>query len=268
MPSPFPGMDPYLEEPSVWPGFHHRLITHTAHILQKPLNERGYFADIGERVWLVDPQRHIYPDVTVSGLSWAGSAPETTPDSAAEGLVAVADEPVMVLRDLVEVTEPFVEVFDTTTRNVVTGIEFVSPTNKLTKDGRGLYRQKQRELLRSGINLVEVDFIRRGRRVADVPESILKGQARHDYLVSLSRHPAVHYELYPIRLRDRLPRIKIPLKHGERDEILDLQQVMTLAYEDGPYSVRVDYSLPCDPPLKSDDARWANELLIEKGLRG
>ena len=25
MPSPFPGMDPYLEAPSIWPDFHHKL---------------------------------------------------------------------------------------------------------------------------------------------------------------------------------------------------------------------------------------------------
>jgi hypothetical protein len=27
MPSPFPGMDPYLEAPELWPDVHHRLIS-------------------------------------------------------------------------------------------------------------------------------------------------------------------------------------------------------------------------------------------------
>jgi hypothetical protein len=30
MPSPFPGMDPYLESPELWRGFHARLITYDA----------------------------------------------------------------------------------------------------------------------------------------------------------------------------------------------------------------------------------------------
>ena len=260
MPSPFPGMDPYLEDSTVWPGQHHRLITAATQLLQKPLNARGYFADIGERIWLVDPRRHIYPDVAVLPSI---RPPRKSDDSP----VAVVDEPVRVRRNLVEVTEPFVVIYDSETRCPITGIEFISPTKKSTTDGRILYRRKQREMRRARVNRVEFDFIRRGRQLVDVPDAVVRELSRHDYLVNLVRHPAIDYEVYPIRLRDHLPRIRIPLKSGDEDAVLDLQMAFDRAYDEGPYAIRIDYRSACEPSLADDDAAWTDELLRLKGLR-
>ena len=49
MPSPFPGMDPYLEHSEIWPGFHHRLANEIADQLN-PLIEPKYYADIEVRI--------------------------------------------------------------------------------------------------------------------------------------------------------------------------------------------------------------------------
>ena len=35
MPSPFPGMNPYLEHPDTWEDFHTRFITHAADTLRR-----------------------------------------------------------------------------------------------------------------------------------------------------------------------------------------------------------------------------------------
>lgn len=261
MPSPFPGMDPYLEESSIWPGQHHRLISATAELLQQPLQARGYFADIGERIWLVEPQREIYPDVAVM------PAVRRSPVRDDRGTVAIADEPVRVRRDLVEVSEGFVEIYELLGRRLITAIEFISPTNKSTRAGRSMYRRKQRETRRAGVSLVEVDFIRRGRRIVDVPDVVVKSLKRCDYLVNVVRHPPDDYEIYPVRLRDSLPKIRVPLKAGEEDVVLDLQAAFDRAYDAGPYSVRIDYLSPCEPPLTEDDSVWADELLKTKGFR-
>ena len=52
----------------------------------------------------------------------------------------------------------------------------------------------------------------------------------------------------------------------DRDVVLDLQQVIDQCYERGRYNV-IDYRKDPEPPLSPTDARWADEILREKGLR-
>ena len=65
MPSPFPGMDPYLEGPSLWRDVHQSLITYIRDALQPQIAPR-YVARIDERVHIGEPPRAILPDITVS----------------------------------------------------------------------------------------------------------------------------------------------------------------------------------------------------------
>ena len=60
----FPGMDPYLESPQLWPGVHAALIVYIRDQLQ-PLLRPRYLAAIEERVYLQGPDRDIDPDVRV-----------------------------------------------------------------------------------------------------------------------------------------------------------------------------------------------------------
>jgi Protein of unknown function (DUF4058) len=64
MPGPFPGMDPYLEPPALFPGVHQAFITYAQATLNTLLPAR-YVADIGERLYIVQPERGIYPDVVI-----------------------------------------------------------------------------------------------------------------------------------------------------------------------------------------------------------
>jgi len=53
MPSPFPGMDPYLENPSLWPDGHGRLINIASELLLAQLRPK-YFVQIDERLYLAN----------------------------------------------------------------------------------------------------------------------------------------------------------------------------------------------------------------------
>lgn len=254
MPSPFPGMDPFLEDPRLWPGVHTRLITAACDQLQPLLRPRGYFADIGERVWLTTVDRQVMPDVAVL------QKPRRPQPATSAVATLEPDEPLILHATEVEMRETFIEVFDAQGHRLVTSIEFVSPANKSNTEGRGLYIKKQDELAASGVNLVEVDLLRAGPHVLRVPRSLVDAVKPWDYLVSVWRSPGSDYEVYPTELRERLPRIRVPLRKGESDAVLDLQAAFTHAYDTGPYPDRVDYASEPMPPLSTNDRKWASEL--------
>ena len=67
MPSPFPGMNPYLESPELWPEVHSRLIVAIADILDPQLLPK-YRAAIERRVYDLSGDEAILiriPDVTI-----------------------------------------------------------------------------------------------------------------------------------------------------------------------------------------------------------
>ena len=68
MPSPFPGMDPYLESPVLWPDVHHGLISEIQSLLNQSLRPR-YHVRVVERVYVSDEndpgRKVIIPDVNI-----------------------------------------------------------------------------------------------------------------------------------------------------------------------------------------------------------
>jgi uncharacterized protein DUF4058 len=98
--------------------------------------------------------------------------------------------------------------------------------------------------------------------VVNVPEA-----ERTDYLICIRRaERKLKAELYPVSLRQRLPTIRIPLRPGDREPLLDLQRLLNRVYHQGDYD-DIDYSKDLDPPLSPDDAKWADALLRKKKLR-
>lgn len=261
MPSPFPGMDPYLEHPTVWPGMHGRLIARIATTLLEQLRPRGYYVDIGERIWLEAPGREVYPDIVAAQLK--------SPRRESGGTATLTvDEPVRVSKAEVELRQAYIEVFEQGTHQIVAGIEILSHANKVPSKGRKLYLRKQKELRQAGIHLVEIDLLRAGKHVLAVPLATVEARRPWDYLVNIGRCGGEQYEFYPIGLRDVLPRVRIPLKSGDEDGSLDLQQSLNTAYEVGPYPERLDdYSGQPLPPLRVEYTAWAEELLMRAGFR-
>jgi len=148
---------------------------------------------------------------------------------------------------------------------VVTAIEVLSPSNKLPGRGRLAYEAKQRALLGGGVNLVEIDLVRKGPWAFSISERVWSPRERSAYMACVFRatRPGER-ALYPMRLADRLPSIAIPLRPQDQDVVLDLQQVIDEAYETGRYD-RTDYSRELDPPLRAEELGWATEMLRKAG---
>ncbi|MBC8869847.1 MAG: DUF4058 family protein [Planctomycetes bacterium] len=149
----------------------------------------------------------------------------------------------------------------------ITVIEILSPVNKVGSTGQLAYIRKQREYLEAGVNLVEIGLIRAGNYVLAVPEDSLSFACRTPYLICVSRPTRRgRAELYAVPLRQPLPNIAIPLRPADNDVVLRLQPLLDDCYRDGRYS-RINYRDDPVPPLEDADARWADSILREKGLR-
>jgi hypothetical protein len=247
-------MDPYLE--AHWRDVHTRLMVYTVDAIQDQL-PGDLFARVEESVSIDtdDGSRAVSPDVRVvefAESTWS-EEPAGAATAVAEPIVVPVDEPF---------TDRHIEIIDGSGGRVVTAIEFLSPSNKIPHDGRDKYVHKQREYLAAGVNLVEVDLIRNGLFTIAVPLMNVPPRARGTYYVCVRRaaRPADAF-VYGFPLREPLPTVRIPLRATDRDITLNLQQVITLAYDRGRYAATIDYTIDPDPPLGPVESRWADELL-------
>ena len=268
MPSPFPGMDPYLESPEIFPDFHDSLITYLREGLQARL-PAPYFAVIGRRVWIEIARRSIGPDVhLIHPGPDVGPKVAQTGQVQAAGSVAVA-RPVKVRVPHDEFREPFLEIFtrDDRGKRLVTSLEVLGLSNKTPgAQGQSLYRRKQKELLAVQVHVVEIDLLRAGEHTSAVPpEDARAACGPFDYHVSV--HPfddPENFEVYPIRLEQRLPPVDIPLLPGDPPVTLDLQAVLDRCYDAGPYRREIRYGAdPIVPPLRPEQDAWARRILAE-----
>lgn len=258
MRSPFPGMDPYLEQSGVWRTLHHHLLMGIKAELQ-PLLRPRYWVATEERTY-----ENLPEDVVIRGL----------PDAS---VVHVRDEPrglktgTATLPPSVEVSIPLPQVFrerylviqEPKTGEVITVIEVLSPSNKAPGPNREDYIRKRQTILCSLTNLVEIDLLRSHPRLPVVPSL-----PPYDYGVLVCRSSnAGHYRLHPFTVRDSLPVVSIPLRPGEEDVPLDLGRAFTYAYDLGSFDLIVDYREPPDPPLPPGDEAWCGALLRDAGLR-
>jgi hypothetical protein len=253
-------MDPYLEESQIWEGFQASFIVYMRDALQLQIRPR-YIASVERRVVVEAPEgerRPIIPDV------WVGRTRRANAGTAAA--VAEIDEPDIVRVPGLEVHQSLIEILDTATGlRVVTVIEVVSPTNKYAGPGRDLYQAKQAEVMHSPVHLVEIDLLRTGPHVLAVPEHVARSRGPYDYLVSVNRAVGTReeFELFSRRLRERLPRIPVPLAGGDPDAALDLQAILDYTYEQGAYRDQLRYDRTCRPPLSPDDQAWASDLIAQ-----
>jgi hypothetical protein len=255
MPSPFPGIDPYLESQEYWPDFHARFITYCCDALNDQLPDT-YDAKIGERLWLIElsesERTTALPDVAILE---AGTGRRDNLQTAAGVLTlepVTIDLPVEVL---VEVRDLWIEIRHRPDRNLVTAIEVLSPTNK-TGEGFHDYCSKRRSLIRQQVHLVEFDFLLKGRRLP-MRQELPPG----DFFVFTSRaERRPKCDVYGWSVRQALPRIPIPLLAPDPDIVLDLQSVFSTGYDRGRYARALDYAASLDLPLSQVDRAWAEEL--------
>lgn len=261
MPSPFPGMDPYLEG-SLWTNVHTQLSVEIARQLAPRLRPR-YLPFTEKRFVVAAPEDEdgiavstvdVRPDVATAergGVATAGTRP------VAPGPTAVVPPP---LRLATVVAEPVplvtVVIRDAENRQLVTAIEVLSPANKRGPT-RGEYLTKRQRLLLSTAHLMEIDLLRTGHRVP-----MRQPLPPAPYFVLLSRaewRPLT--DVWPIPLQVSLPAVPVPLLPGDADVELDLQAALASVYDLFSYDLAVDYTRPPDPPLPPDLAAWARDNL-------
>jgi hypothetical protein len=260
-------MDPYLEHPGSWPDVHQRLITYLADDLQSTLPQ-DYIARIGERVYLVESERNIYPDVVLLQRPIRERGETTAVMDVAPAATHVR-EPVTMTLPTGEYREPFVEIRHGR-EEVITVLEVLSPTNKTVGEGYHQYRRKQQEVLRSQAHLVEIDLLSRGLFVlACSPDSNERPESlpRSRYLICVTRWPARwQFETYPLILPEPLPSFRIPLRAPDADVILNLQAAFNRCYDNGRYATLVDYTQPPPAPLSLDEQHWVKTNLFKPAV--
>lgn len=252
MPSPFPGMDPYLESSGAWPGFHHALLTHCHDYLNERL-PASYAAIIEERVQLVDldeeSRRSRVPDISVIREDATGRS-NPSASTAVLDLEAVT----LAIPDFIEDTQGYINVLRLPEHHLVSSIEILSPSNKVSP-GWGEFVMKRRGMLAQGVNLVEIDLLLAGQRL-DAIEPLPKG----DYYAFVSRAQKRNQsDVYVWSIRRKLPKIPVPLRAPDSDVVIDLSTLFATTYERGRYLRTLPYQKPLELPLAPDDLKWAAE---------
>jgi hypothetical protein len=232
MKSPFPGMDPYLEKH--WGDVHASLCVYTTDFLQPQL--RPNF------VARVDLREIAEPD---AGL-----------DLPSRRKRIIASEPGET---------GFVQIFERSAeRPLVTVIEFLTLPDKVSKRGRSDYCAARDRAIAAGVNVVEIDLLRAGAWIFRHPKDAVPSHAQATYRACVQRGSRQNrVEYYPLPIRQRLPKIGIPLRKQDKDAVLDLQELVDRAYVHGAYDV-LDYNRPAHPPLDEETAAWLKKLLLDR----
>ncbi len=259
MPSPFPGMDPYLEQPGLWREFQNRLLVAIADQLGPQLRpkyrvaiEKRVYQDAAEDLQIGRPDAAIFRAIPAANLR-----PQP------QGQVLV--EPVMVELPMPEdITERFLEIREVGTEAVVTTLELLSPSNKRAGKGRQLYESKRLKVLGSQTHLIEIDLIR-----AFGPLPLRGAMATSLYRIVVSRveqRPLA--ALYGFNLSDPIPSFPVPLQAEDSPIWVDLQVLVNGVYDRASYDLAIDYRQELVPPLSAADAAWAREWLMSQGVVG
>jgi len=261
MPSPFPGMNPYLEHPDLWPGVDHWLIIEIARLLSPQLRPK-YRVAVEVRMYETSGENSLLvgiPDVTVKQRLTA-----TNPTMTNVAVAAPTAQPARVTIPVPEIIkEGYLEVREVGTEEVVTTIEILSPTNKRSGKGRQMYEEKRHQVLGSRTHLVEIDLLRIGESLPFYGNNI-----ESQYRILVCRGDGRPYaDLYAFNLQDVIPSFPLPLRSGDTEPLVDLQMLLSGIYDISGYDLVIDYSHEPVPPLKEADAAWAASLLREKELR-
>ncbi|MGO9598940.1 MAG: DUF4058 family protein [Isosphaeraceae bacterium] len=250
MPSPFPGMNPYFEQAAHWLDFHTEFLSAVRRLLAPQIAPK-YIVQLEEHIYIHDLPPEPRQRLRTADLSVAKSGGGGHAAWAVELIEAPAK--VMLPEQTVEEV-PYLEVRDRQGRELVTVIELLSPSNKRPGNDREAYLAKRRELLRSPAHLVEIDLLR------GWPPMPQEGRPACDYSVLVSRaEKRREADLWPVGLRDRLPKVPIPLRSPDEAAPVDLQEAIHRAY-DGPGYEHFIYSGEPEPPLDPADAAWARQI--------
>jgi hypothetical protein len=258
MPSPFPGMDPYIEACGLWADFHNHLIEQIAWQLADVAPER-YVVRTGERSYLVLIDSEVkasYPSQDVRFM---------VPCGGKKGGTALAEPDIQakphVLRAFLteEYREKFVEIYETDPEmRLVTSIEVLSPSNKRPgTEGWDLYQRKRQSILLGNVNLVEMDLLRGGQRMP-----MFDPWPSSPYTLTVARARKPHACLvWEAHFQQSLPAIPVPLSKPDPDIPLSLQPLIDTIYRRFRYEQSIHYTIELTPPLSAEESAWCRQRL-------
>lgn len=257
MPTPFPGMDPYLEQSGIWNQIHASLIVDIQRFLARRLRPK-YIVAIEQRSFVSVTDQSLLvgePDVLVT-------VPRFTAPVLAQPvpvLAEVRENYIVELPMPEEMIQRYLEVRDRMSEEIITVIELLSPSNK--RSHRREYLEKRMEILASETNLVEIDLLRAG---SPMPMTGKTPSTHYRILVSRAwERPYAQALLFNIQ--QPIPDIPIPLRPTEDEPLLPLNQLLRDVYDAVGYDLMVDYSHPPETPLDDATAEWAASLLMPVG---
>lgn len=255
MPSPFPGMDPFLESQE-WEDFHTRFNTVISDQLS-PRVEPRYVVRVERRVYVESPPDEI-PQLARADVAVLRPAGAVSATALAVESVTMLEPFEFELPMPQERREVYLVIRLRETMEVVTVLETLSPANKRSGgDGRREYLDKREAVLQSQAHLVELDLLRGGLRLPTVTPL----PPAHYYAIVSRRGRRPKAAGYAWTLRDRLPTIPVPLKAADPDVPLDLQAAFSTVYDRARYQLSLNYAADLNPPLVEEDAEWCRRLL-------
>lgn len=263
MPSPFPGMDPYLEHPDLWPGLHLFFITNLAQLLSPQLRPK-YFVSVEVRMYEEKDTESVLvglPDISV--LSKKGQVNTSNSTESTVATTATSTKPITVTLPIpITIRQGYLEIQEVATKEVVTTIEILSPSNKRGGKGREIYLEKREKILDSLTNFIEIDLLRRGQRMPISNQNI---KSHYRILVSRGKQRP-RADLYAFNIQNKIPEFPLPLRPEDTELIIDLQALLNNIYDVGSYDLKIDYTQKPVPELSEKDAVWAETWLQQQTL--
>jgi hypothetical protein len=254
--NPFPGMNPYLEQPELWHQVHNRLIVAIADELTPQVAPK-YRVSIEERVYTSVDDALLVGVADVALTNRGGSMAIVT-EKAAEPRTVRLPMPEQVVERYLEVRPASSSRIEVPNPEVISVVEILSPKNKRAGEGRSTYVNKRQKILSSLTNLIEIDLLRSGESMPILAESDA------DYRILISRsHQRPDADLYSFMLRDRIPTIPIPLRQGEPEPVIDLQKLLNEVYQRARFDLAIDYSQPVKPSFSPSDTDWIAQILSQ-----
>jgi hypothetical protein len=251
MPSPFPGMNPYLEQDDAWHDFHDRFLPALADAIAGQVDSH-YVVKIDEHVFIREAPADGRTVVGRADVLVATARQAAEPQAVAPATITAPERIALPVPDVERLS--YLEIRDRRDRKLVTVIELLSPSNKYSGADREQYLHKRGQILASRTHLVEIDLLRGGPRMpfgGPLPECA--------YYVLVSRvEVRPRADLWPIRLRDPLPVIPIPLRDADPDVRVDLQAILHRVYDAARYGNYIYQDEP-SPALPAPDAAWARQ---------
>lgn len=259
MKTPFPGMNPYLEAPHLWEEVHTNLIVGMRRYLTELLRPH-YRVAIEQRVYLtpLPPPDDLIgkPDVLLyptEGAAVAVAAPPITLIEAKVGFIPMPDND--------ETRERYLEIRAVDTHEVITVIELLSPSNKRAGIGREQYELKRKNILHSATHLVEIDLLRANKPMP------LQVEGRSHYRIIVSRSlQRPQAEVYQFNVRQPIPDVPIPLREGESEPRLKLNQILHELYDQSGYDLAISYQHAPPAPNFADEESGGSRRRLQ-GMR-